>query len=120
MGTRDGRPYSEPMIALTEADVLAARTSRYAPAFFARDAMPLVQAFEGRLAVVALELSDSILHCLHVGRSIRERVLNRVPIHFPRYAFNQRHFEIVVTSFQVAPIEPASCRLTNSHRATHQ
>ena len=61
MGTRDGRPYSEPMIAQSEADVLAARTSRYAPAYFARDAMPLVQAFEGRLAVVALPCDATYL-----------------------------------------------------------
>ncbi|MCA0044243.1 polysaccharide pyruvyl transferase family protein [Celeribacter litoreus] len=54
MGTRDGRPYAEPIIAQTREEVISARTSRYVPAYFARDAMPLIQDYDGKLAIVAL------------------------------------------------------------------
>lgn len=61
MGTREGRPYAEPIIATTREELLAARTSIYVAAYFARDAMPLLQAFQGRLAVVTLPCDASFL-----------------------------------------------------------
>lgn len=61
IGTRDERPYAEPIIATSAEGLLAARTSTYLPAYFARDAMPLIQDFKGRLAVVTLPCDASFL-----------------------------------------------------------
>jgi len=41
-------------IAQTQEDILAAQGSHYAPVHFAKEALPLIDAFEGPLAVVAL------------------------------------------------------------------
>lgn len=61
MGTREGRPYAEPIIAQSQDAILSSRTSRYVPAYFARDAMPLIQEFTGKLAVVALPCDATYL-----------------------------------------------------------
>jgi len=61
MGTRDERPYAVPVIATTAKELLAARTSVYVATYFARDAMPLLQGFEGRVAVLTLPCDASYL-----------------------------------------------------------
>ncbi|MEX5728355.1 coenzyme F420-reducing hydrogenase beta subunit/polysaccharide pyruvyl transferase WcaK-like protein [Rhodovulum iodosum] len=61
LGTRDGRPCAEPIMATTAEQVLSARTSTYVATYFARDAMPVIQAFDGRIAVVALPCDATYL-----------------------------------------------------------
>ena len=61
MGTRDGRPCAEPLIATDRESLLAARTSLYVAVNFARDGMPAIQGFSGRLAVVALPCDATYL-----------------------------------------------------------
>lgn len=64
LGTRvDGenvRP--EFYIARSYAEIMAAQGSKYSAVFFAATALPLIKAFEGRLAVVALPCDAKILH----------------------------------------------------------
>lgn len=60
-GSRDGRPYSVPIIATSREELLAARTSVYIATYFARDAMPLLKEFQGKVAVVTLPCDASFL-----------------------------------------------------------
>lgn len=59
---KEGYPEPEFFIATTREEVLAARGSKYSAVYFARDAFPLIKAFEGTLAVVALPCDATILH----------------------------------------------------------
>ena len=61
LGTREGRPYTIPIIATSAEELLEARTSVYVATYFARDAMPLLQDFDGRVAVVTLPCDASFL-----------------------------------------------------------
>ncbi|MGI9290602.1 MAG: Coenzyme F420 hydrogenase/dehydrogenase, beta subunit C-terminal domain [Gammaproteobacteria bacterium] len=61
MGTKDGRPYATPLIATNREALLGARTSIYVATYFARDAMPLLQAFDGKVAVMTLPCDASFL-----------------------------------------------------------
>lgn len=72
LSTRDGRPHTEPFIAKTAAEVLSARTSIYVATYFARDAMPLIKDFSGRLAVMTLPCDATYLR----RRMEKDPVLN--------------------------------------------
>ena len=61
LGTKDGRPHSAPFVAKTPDEVLSARTSIYVATYFARDAMPLIKDFSGRLAVMTLPCDATYL-----------------------------------------------------------
>lgn len=54
-------PYCEPFIARTRDDVLSARGSKYTAINFPRQALPLIKAFEGKLAVLTLPCDASYL-----------------------------------------------------------
>jgi coenzyme F420-reducing hydrogenase beta subunit len=54
-------PRTRPVIATTRSEILAARTSLYSSVSWPRDAMPLVQYFEGSLAVMTLPCDASYL-----------------------------------------------------------
>jgi colanic acid/amylovoran biosynthesis protein len=54
-------PRTRPVIATTRSEILAARTSLYSSVSWPRDAMPLVQSFEGSLAVMTLPCDASYL-----------------------------------------------------------
>jgi len=58
---RDGKPRPEFTIARTRDEIMAAQGSKYAAVYFSNDALPLIEAFEGRLAVVALPCDATIL-----------------------------------------------------------
>ena len=55
-------------IATTAEEVLAARGSTYVTTRFARDALPLIEAFDGRLAVVGLPCDLTLLERVRAGR----------------------------------------------------
>ncbi len=55
------RPAVKPFIARERAEVLGAQGSKYCAVDFPRDGMPLIRAFEGRLAVVLLPCDASYL-----------------------------------------------------------
>lgn len=76
LGTREGQPAAVPHIATDPKAILAARTSKYVATYFARDAMPLVRQFEGRLAVVALPCDVSYLRrCMLRDADLERRVV---------------------------------------------
>jgi len=50
-----------PFIARTAAEVISARTSKYIPAHFLREGIPLIRAFEGKLALVLLPCDASAM-----------------------------------------------------------
>ncbi|GAB4321919.1 MAG: hypothetical protein Kow00117_10990 [Phototrophicales bacterium] len=50
----EGKPRPEFFIARTKDDIIAAQGSKYSAVYFAANAFPLIRAFEGKLAVVAL------------------------------------------------------------------
>lgn len=58
---RDGKPRPEFAIARTRDAIMAAQGSKYAAVYFSNDALPLIEAFDGRLAVVALPCDATIL-----------------------------------------------------------
>lgn len=58
---RDGKPRPEFAIARTREEIMAAQGSKYAAVYFANNALPLIQEFDGRLAVVALPCDATIL-----------------------------------------------------------
>ena len=58
---RDGKPRPEFTIARTREEIMAAQGSKYAAVYFANNALPLIQEFDGRLAVVALPCDATIL-----------------------------------------------------------
>lgn len=58
---RDGRVRPEFFIARSKAEVISAQGSKYSAVYFANDALPLIKAFDGRLAVVALPCDARIL-----------------------------------------------------------
>jgi len=55
------KPAAKPFIARDRAEVLGAQGSKYCAVDFPRDGMPLIRAFEGRLAVVLLPCDASFL-----------------------------------------------------------
>ncbi len=57
----DGKPRPEFAIARTRDEIMAAQGSKYAAVYFSNDALPLIEAFDGRLAVVALPCDATIL-----------------------------------------------------------
>ena len=63
-------------IARTAEEVLAARGSTYVATRFARDALPLIEAFDGRLAVVGLPCDLTLLKRICAGRpQIAEKIV---------------------------------------------
>lgn len=58
---RDGRPRPEFRIVTTREGLIVAQGSKYTAVHFASDALPLIKAFGGRLAVVALPCDAKIL-----------------------------------------------------------
>ena len=54
-------PTTEALIATTREQVLEARGSKYAAVHYARDGLPLIESFEGRLAVVTVPCDASYL-----------------------------------------------------------
>lgn len=58
---REGKVRPEFFIATTPQEVLSAQGSTYSAVYFADDALPLLRAFEGRVAVVALPCDATIL-----------------------------------------------------------
>lgn len=58
---RAGKARPEFFIGTTREEVISAQGSKYSAVFFTNDALPLIRAFEGRLAVVALPCDATIL-----------------------------------------------------------
>ncbi|MCL4237702.1 MAG: Coenzyme F420 hydrogenase/dehydrogenase, beta subunit C-terminal domain [Anaerolineae bacterium] len=58
---RAAKPRPEFIIARTREEIMVAQGSKYAAVYFANDALPLIEAFDGRLAVVALPCDATIL-----------------------------------------------------------
>jgi coenzyme F420-reducing hydrogenase beta subunit len=58
---REGKPRPEFAIARSRDEIMAAQGSKYAAVYFSNDALPLIEAFDGRLAVVALPCDATIL-----------------------------------------------------------
>ncbi|MEM6291458.1 MAG: Coenzyme F420 hydrogenase/dehydrogenase, beta subunit C-terminal domain [Myxococcota bacterium] len=54
-------PHCEPFIATTREEVLAARGSKYTAVKFPKEALPLIKAFDGKLAVLTLPCDASYL-----------------------------------------------------------
>ncbi|MDK2982137.1 MAG: coenzyme hydrogenase subunit beta [Chloroflexota bacterium] len=72
----DGKVVPRFNIATTRADLLAAQGSKYSAVFFNRDALPLMRAFQGKLAVVALPCDLSNLRRLMESDAVlREKVV---------------------------------------------
>jgi coenzyme F420 hydrogenase subunit beta len=58
---KDGKPRAEFFIARTREDMHSAQGSKYSAVYFSNDGLPLLNAFEGRVAVVALPCDATIL-----------------------------------------------------------
>jgi len=58
---RNGHARPEFVIARTREEIMAAQGSKYAAVYFTNDALPLLQEFDGRAAVVALPCDATIL-----------------------------------------------------------
>ena len=58
---RSPDPVCEPYIATNREEVLAARGSKYTAINFPRQALPLIKAFDGKLAVLTLPCDASYL-----------------------------------------------------------
>ncbi|RZO49296.1 MAG: hypothetical protein EVA89_35715 [Sandaracinaceae bacterium] len=61
MATDGARPYAEPFVATRREEVLSARGSKYTAVSYPKQAMPVIEAFDGRLAVVAVPCDASYL-----------------------------------------------------------
>ena len=59
---KKGKPRPEFFIAESREAIIAAQGSKYAAVFFAATALPLIRAYTGRVAVVALPCDAKILH----------------------------------------------------------
>ncbi|GAB4520323.1 MAG: hypothetical protein OHK0046_30420 [Anaerolineae bacterium] len=59
---KEGKARPEFFIATTREEVLSARGSKYSAVYFTRDAFPLIKAFDGRIAMVALPCDAMITH----------------------------------------------------------
>jgi coenzyme F420-reducing hydrogenase beta subunit/polysaccharide pyruvyl transferase WcaK-like protein len=57
----EAEPMAEPIIAKTREEVLSARGSKYTSVSYPRQALPLIKAFDGRLAVVTVPCDASYL-----------------------------------------------------------
>ena len=72
----NGRVETEFFIAKTRADLISAQGSKYTAVNFNKDAMPLIRAFEGKLAVVALPCDAGLVHRLkEKDARLREKIV---------------------------------------------
>lgn len=59
---REGKARAQFSIARTRDEIIAAQGSKYSAVYFAQDALPLIRAFDGKIAVVALPCDARILY----------------------------------------------------------
>ncbi len=71
----EARPRTEAFVATSREEILDARGSKYCAVDFPRDALPKIEAFAGRLAVLTLPCDASFLrHRMEKDESLREKV----------------------------------------------
>lgn len=69
-------PTTEALIATTREQVLEARGSKYAAVRYARDGLPLIESFEGRLAVVTVPCDASYLRRkMHSDPALADKIV---------------------------------------------